>query len=152
MSNIEGITGQSKTFQTCQAEFDAPDVDLLLECTGRRSDIDPNPNGDKKYVFRVHRQRLAAVSTFFEDMMACSSEQNSDSELPEVCMSEQWPLVYIILGYAYNKPDVISVLKAGKAWSVTLKVYEAANKYQIHSLKPLTSSLLRWVCRLSHMT
>lgn len=63
--------------------------------------------------------------------------------LPIVRLEEHWPVVQILTGWAYNKRDIIAIMRAGSEWPLILDVYNASNKYQFHTLAPFTSRLLR---------
>lgn len=58
-------------------------------------------------------------------------------------MTESWIIVYVILLYAYNRPEFGDNLRVGTPAKILLNVFEAANKYQIQALRVVSSTLLR---------
>ena len=134
----------------CDDVFNAEDADLALVCTC------PTTTGDEikqvqqqQHIFKVHRKVLAAPSTFFEDMMLASEdtdgifENRKPDDLPTVKMEESVAVVTVLLGAAYNKPELFAALVQAPEWKFALDVWEAANKYSFHVLKALSSTILR---------
>lgn len=97
MSAISKKQAERRTnFNNAKELYNLPDGDLILECTAEASmdEVDT-------CTFKVHRQRLAAVSTFFEDMLVMPQARDNENEsAPTIRMEESWPEVYVLLGYA----------------------------------------------------
>lgn len=147
MSNINASKASSppSSFSQVRGKFDAQDSDILLQCTSRQGDPMKENYG---LVFKAHRQKLAAASTVFEDMLDLSNPCSEDSpdhqqKLPTVKLEEDWLVVFILLECAYNKPEVLALLRPGAQWNLLLDLYNAANKYQFNLVKLYTSNLLR---------
>lgn len=125
------------TVEQASATFNSPDADLELWC----QPLSAGPDERGEYVFKAHRARLATVSTFFRDMFETAGSQ--DEALPKVHMSESWIIVYVLLLYAYNMPQLEDVLRKDTPAVDLLNIFEAADKYQIHALKVVCSTLLQ---------
>lgn len=129
-----------------QQHFNFKDADVILECRGVSLD---QPDKQQTFELRVHRQTLAAQSTFFQGMFETAGQDTKadhDADLPRVAMQEEIDVVNILLGAAYNLPEVQAIIATSKDWAFILKVWEAANKYGMHLLRTLTSTLLLFVC------
>lgn len=130
--------------------FNAEDADLALVCTCLTSSTaDHRSKKKQQHIFKVHRKVLAAPSTFFEDMMAAASDTDGTEEgrkandLPLIKMDESVAVVTVLLGAAYNKPELFESMLQAKDWKFALEVWEAANKYSFHTLRALSSTVLR---------
>lgn len=140
---IDPIQAAVDHFRCAQAIFDSPDADVLLECAPHHPEAT-----SIEYTFKVHRHKLAAVSTFFADMIAISSghsdaaSHEADS-LPKVPMEEDWQIVFALLGCVYHKADVMEATFSLSFQTYHLELYEAANKYHFGTVIFQTSRHLQ---------
>lgn len=121
--------------------LDSPDADLELECASEQAG--PSDNGTPLApgnVYKVHRHRLAAVSTVFRDMLETCGPQ-TENPLPRIKLQETGPTILALLLYVYNAPQLSDMLKVGKPFTSILAVYEAASKYEMHPLRMLCASI-----------
>lgn len=72
-----GSSPETHTFEQASAIFNSPDADLEIQCAPASDTTISGSWADdgKEYIFKVHRTRLAAISTFFQDMIDTAGPQ-----------------------------------------------------------------------------
>lgn len=128
-------------FKSCEALFQSPDADIILECAPHHPDAT-----SIKYAFPAHREMLAKTCVFFADMLEMPSGQEDAEEaglLPSVRLEEDWQVVYVLLGYVYGRSEVLDASFGDTYDKFTLQLYNAAHKYQSQAMISIISQFLR---------
>jgi len=128
--------------------WNAADADKILRATEEII----GQNNKIACLYRVHRGKLAAVSTFFADMFEAASGKDTPEMdgLPVLNLQESLYVVSMLLGAAYNDlkefADLDTHLTSGQVnWKVVFDIYEAANKYGLYVLRSYGQALLVYV-------
>jgi hypothetical protein len=127
--------------------LNARDANIVLRSTVTVEE-DPDPNNQEMqatttYLFRVHRNKLAAASTFFRDMFEVLDVKNTEptEDVPVLDLQEEPSVVRSLLGGAYNDLALLASLGSSE-WRAIFEVYQAANKYGLYLLRSYTQALL----------
>lgn len=119
--------------------FADPNADLVLVCPSA-------PGAPANIAFKVNRNDLAAHSTVFREMLPVSG-QNDETwyGLPVVKLEEPARIMEVVLGAVCNKPEVFSSIGASHTvdWKEAFALWQAADKYGIHTLRGYAQSQLR---------
>lgn len=126
---IDPIQAAIDHFRYAQSMFDSPDADMLLVC------LPHHPEATSiEYTFKVHRPQLTRVSAVFADMVAVSTGHDDSGfhtadVLPRVPMREDWQIVFVLLGHAYQNAEVMQACFCPTFDKFDLEVYDAAQRY-----------------------
>lgn len=131
-------TANENTKYELNNSFADPNADLVIVCP-------TVPNSSKNTAFKVNRQDLAAHSTVFREMLQVSHQGETWCGLPVVKLEEPAKVMEVVLGAVCNKPEVFSSVGASHTvdWRDAFALWEAADKYGIHTLRGYAQSQLR---------
>lgn len=92
--------------------------------------------------FKVSKRRLSSQSNIFQDMLeALPNPEDTWQGLPVVHLVESVKTMEIILSAICNLPQGLRKLDL-MFWPSTLEVWEAANKYEMYTIRALASKSL----------
>lgn len=119
-------------------DFDFLDADIIIRGTSGHSWYD-DPE-DEGTFFRVHKAKLSALSTTFRDMFALPTTPElstaADGTLPQMQLPESAHELSLLLPFFYD--DSTKYADADHLQTdELLKLWELADKYQVHLLPHL---------------
>lgn len=112
------------------------DVDFIIYTrqSRRRAELQRVSAHPQKYLFYIHRDKLAAASPIFADMLAVGSDTSSiELSLPCVHLFEDEKTIKVMLGLVYNHTEKLILLDSLNPEEV-LDVFEAAMKYEMPTM------------------
>lgn len=123
--------------------FNDPKADVVLKCRvqGRYRNSAEIP----EQAFKVQKSKLQAHSSIFQDMFELANPMNETFEgLPFVKLAETATTMEVVLGFVYNLPKPVRKVQE-LDWTETRAVWEAANKYEMYTLRNFASDRLALV-------
>lgn len=128
------MTSSAPSFEL-HATIQDPSGDIVIVCPLVK-------DGVAHTAFKVSKRRLSSQSNIFQDMLeALPKTEDTWQGLPVVHLAESVKTMEIILSAICNLPQGIRKLDLMN-WASTLEVWEAANKYEMYTVRALASKCL----------